>query len=172
MPRLVAMARSGETFITLRERYGLWLHLPPGAGGSGPIDEADAERAVGDHGFARIDRDFDTWAKLDAFRLEEAAKFAPPVVIDPAGLDGEDVLRMLRVARRWTSEGEGNRSRHLLLKLLRVPAASADAALHDQVVAALEAVEETATVASIRRQPTDPRKVEARRRWSSVRPAA
>lgn len=170
MPTLVAMARSGETFITRRERHGLWLHLPPGAGGAGPVDEAAAERAVADHGFLRFDQQFETWAELDDFRQQEAAKFAPPVVIDPAELDAEDVERMLGVARRWAADGEAGQSRRLLLRLLRVPVVTPGTGAHDQILAALEALGDPRNVVQL--QPTDPLKVEARRRWADVVTAA
>ena len=172
MPTLVAMSRSGETFITRSKRHPLWLHLPPGAGGSGPLDEAGAERAVADHGFVRIDKDFATWDDLDAFRQEEAANFAPPVAIEPAGLDAEDVQEMLDVARRWSTEGEPGQSRRLLLRLLLVPAARAEADLQDRIVAALEALDEPDLGLRLRQLPTDPLKLAARRRYAGVDAAA
>lgn len=172
MPTLVAMARSGETFITRRERYGLWLHLPAGAGGAGPIDEKAAERAVADHGFTRINQDFETWDELECFRQREAAKFAPPLEIDPAELDGEDVLRMLDVARRWSTEGDLSRSRRLLHRLLRVPVVVARTDLHDELVAALEDLDEADVVVLVREAPSDPLKAEARRRYTGEAVAA
>lgn len=172
MPVLVAMARSGETFVTRRDRYGLWLHLPPGARGAGPVNEAEVERAIADHGFVRIDREFATWIELDDFRQREAATFAPPVEIDAAALDVEDVRRMLTVAHRWAAEGRVGQSRRLLVKLLRVPAARRDDDLNLQLAMALEALEDAALVVPLREQPTDERKVAARNRWLNVVAAA
>jgi len=172
MPPLVAMAPSGETFISRSKRHGLWIHLPPGAGGTGPLDAASADRAVADHGFIQIDRDFDTWDQLEGFRQEEAAKFAPPVVIDPADLDDEDVREMLEVARRWMVEGEASQSRRLLLRLLLVPATLADVELHAEIVAALSALSEAAPGLRLRGEPTDPRLLAARRRYDGVVAAA
>lgn len=172
MPTLVAMARSGETFITRSDRDGLWLHMPSGAGGAGPINETTAHQAVADHGFTKVDRDFATWAELEDFRQQEAAKFAPPVEIDPADLDDEDVREMLEVARRWATEGETERSRRLLLKLLLVPVAVTDISLRRNLVAALESLGATGTVVNLRDDPTDPTMIDARRRLADVVAAA
>lgn len=172
MPRLVAMARSGEAFVTSDDRHGLWLHMPPGAGGAGLIDEASVERAVAYHDFTRIDRDFETWAELDEFRQREAAKFAPPVEIDPAELDAEDVRDMLGVARRWATEGEAAQSNRLVRRLLTVPAAVANTDLLEEVVAALSWADESSLVVRLRQVPTDTRKSEARRRYMGEAVAA
>jgi len=119
---LVAMAPSGETFVTREANGRVWLHQPEGAGGAGPIDEATVARAVTDHGFDRIEQDFDGWAALDAFRQERAALVTPPVVVDRDALDLDDVEEMVAVARRWVDEGDGARARRLAFALLRVPA--------------------------------------------------
>lgn len=168
MPTLVSMARSGETFITGDPTHGLWLHLPPGAGGSGPLDEASAARAVADHGFVPIDREFATWAELDVFRQAQAAAAVPEVVVDRDNLTANDVARLLRVARRWISREEGSRARRLTFELLRLPVVL-DPDLHDQVVSLLE--ELMAGVPQFLRRPTaDPRTPEAVRRL--LQPAA
>ena len=90
---LVAMAPSGETFITRDSSGRLWLHQPEGAGGAGPIDETSAMRAVADHGFEPVDRQFADWASLDDFRPRRAAQATPAVVVDINAFDLEDVDR-------------------------------------------------------------------------------
>lgn len=135
---LVSMAPSGETFIA-RDRSGrLWLYQPEGAGGAGPIDEALAERAVADHGFDHVDRGFATWADLDQFRQEQAARVTPDVMIDRDGFDRHDVERLLGVAKRWIARGEGHLARRLVTELLRVPAVRSDPELLDKLVSVVE----------------------------------
>ncbi len=115
MIMLIAMAPSGETFITRDGNGRVWLHQPEGAGGAGPIADAVAERAVADHGFDRIDEEFETWAALDEFRQARAARVTPAVIVDRNALDLDDVERLLGVGKRWRAEGQGARARRLVL---------------------------------------------------------
>ncbi len=173
MPTLVSMARSGETFITHDERHGSWLHIPPGAGGAGPITGALAARAVSDHGFVAVNRQFSSWAELDDFRQQEAARFAPPVVIDPGTFDREDVAELLEVARRWTVEGDGLRARRLATQLLRAPVVFEDETLRDGVASLFERLDDVSS--PLRRSweaSGDEMKAAAHRRMEDLVPAA
>ena len=167
---LVAMAPSGETFITRDSGGRLWLHQPEGAGGAGSIDEARARRAVADHGFEPVDREFADWASLDEFRQQQAAQVTPAVVVEVDAFDLEDVDRLLAVGRDWKDEGDLTGAWRLVVELLRVPAVRADAATHETLVgflAELSKPEDGPSPAS-----TSPVKARARERWHQVTNAA
>lgn len=164
MPALVSMARSGETFVTRDPLHGLWLHLPPGARGSGPLDEEAAARAVVDHGFVPIEREFATWAELDDFRQARAAEAVPDVVVDRDQLTADDIAGMLRVAGTWIAREEGHRARRLAFELLRVPVVRADPDLYDQVISMLQELTGGTVAPLLQRPPSDPLTPEAVRR--------
>jgi len=170
MITLLAMAPSGETFITRHGRGRVWLHQPEGAGGAGPIADTVVERAVADHGFDRIDQDFETWAALDEFRQARAARVTPPVVVDRDALDLDDVRWLIGVGERWRAKGEGARARRLVLELMRVPAVLGDAESHELLVTCLEQVDEPPIV--VASAPSSPLKARAQERWQVLQNAA
>ncbi len=134
---LVAMARSGETFV-VRDPWGqLWLIAPAAAGGTTTASDELVQRAIGLHGFRRVERSFDSWEELDACRQELAAEVTPSVVVDVDHLDADDVREMLAVAFEWQSEGQLDRVRRLVASLLRLPVVRQDTALNEEVVALL-----------------------------------
>ena len=167
---LVAMAPSGETFITRDSGGRLWLHQPEGAGGAGPIDEASAKRAVADHGFEPVDREFADWASLDDFRQQRAARVTPAVVVDVDAFDLDDIHRLLAVGREWKDEGDLTGAWRLVRELLRVPAVRADARAYETLVDFLEELSKPEDSPSP--APTSPVKARARERWQQVTNAA
>src|SRR4051794_9434772 len=167
---LVAMAPSGETFITRDSGGRLWLHQPEGAGGAGPIDQESALRAVADHGFEPLDREFADWASLDDFRQERAAQVTPAVVVNVNAFDLEDVDRLLAVGRDWKDEGDLTGAWRLVRELLRVPAVRADATALETLadfLAELSKPQDGPPPVS-----TSPAKARARERWQRVTNAA
>ncbi|MPV48619.1 hypothetical protein GCG21_01050 [Pseudactinotalea sp. HY160] len=63
---LVAAARYGEVYIS-RDADGTYRrHTPYRPGAPIEIGIAEVEWAIGEHGLDRIDREFDTWAALEA----------------------------------------------------------------------------------------------------------
>lgn len=166
---LVAMAPSGEALV--RDPDGrLWLLQPEGAGGSRPLSPETASYVIPRAGLKPIDRDFESWAELDAWRNEKAARITPGVTVDRDALDGTDVERLLGVARRWAAAGEGNRARQLVFELLRVPALLGDPVLHDGVVAFAQSLAQP-PVEVVAPPPADPLKAAARHRWQQQRAA-
>jgi hypothetical protein len=164
------MAPSGEVFITLDSGGRQWLHQPEGAGGDGPVDDETVLRAIADHGFDRIDREFPDWAALDAFRQERAALVTPPVVVDQDAFDLTDVAELLSVGREWKAEGDVSGAWRLVIELLRVPAVRADTAVHESLVVFLAELSKP-ELGPAPGSPS-PAKDRARKRWQQVKNAA
>lgn len=171
MPTLVAMAPSGETFISTTSTRGPWLHVAPGAQGAGPIEPADVDRAVADHGFIRVDRAFATWTELDDDRNRRAAEAIAPVEIDVDELDRDDIDELLGVAERWLGQHERARAGRLVTRLLRASVVKSSPALLDAISAILERATES-TTSSYVRSAEDPVKQMAHRRWDTLELAA
>jgi hypothetical protein len=115
---LVAMPRSGETFLA-RDAFGtLWLYPPEGAGESMVVDESAIEEAVRRHDWDRIDATFDTWEELDADRQRRAAELAPFRDLGIADYDSVDVHRLVDGARTFAQEGDHVAARTVLHRLL------------------------------------------------------
>ena len=104
---LVAMPPSAEVFIA-RDDGVLWLVSPPGAGGPERVNEEIVERAVAQHGFERIDQDFDGWAELDAERQRRAGEEMPEVQVDLEHFDAEDVEGLLGALESRPRPGPGS----------------------------------------------------------------
>jgi hypothetical protein len=169
MPVLVAMAQSGETFISCTPERGYWLHLPAGAGGSGPIDEATVQRSIAEHGFVRVDEEYASWPQLDQ-GIQDRTQ-SPAVIVDQNLLDVEDIVDLLDVAQQWIVNDEGQRASHLVSNLLRIPIVRRDDALFEKVTAIL--LELTGTpLTSVRRLSLRPIQAAARYRWGTLRAAA
>lgn len=173
MPRLMSMARSGETFITHDDRRGYWLHLPEGAGGAGPISASDAARAVRDHGFVPVERDFTSWPDLDDFLEAEAATLGPIASPDPTTFDRTDVEELLAIAREWLVTGEGPRAQRLVTQLFRAPVSLSQPDLRDELLGLLDRLGTTTPVLRSERSAAhDPVKAAAHRRWEHLELAA
>ena len=168
MPRLVAMAPSGETYISFTPDRGYWLHVPVGARGAGPINESMVEQAVALHGFERLGVDVGTWEELKQAVEEHTT---PPPEIEDATFDAVDVREMLHVARQWAAEGEGDRARRLVVELLKVPTVRSDDHLYDAVVAMLGSLDGAEPVVGLRLSGV-PENAEARQRFRDLVPAA
>jgi len=160
---LLAMAPSGETFIVRHPNGQVWLIQPAGAGEPELVDEEVVARAVADHGFHRLDEEFESWADLDDFRQRRAAEVTPEVIVDRDALDLDDVRQFLDAGRRWVADGEGPLALSLALELLRVPVVRADPQALDSVVSFLETL--NAAPPDIHSQPTTPLQSAARDRW-------
>ena len=163
---LVCMAPSGETFITRNDRGLLWLHQPVGAGGAGPVDEATARIAVAEHGFDRVEREFESWDALDQYRLERAARVTPPVAVDREALDLHDVHRLLGVAERWAAGGDEVGARELVFELLKVPVVREDDATYEQLLGFLSGLVQPSRIGGP--PPSDPLKIRAREAWKQA----
>jgi len=132
---LVAMPRSGETFLVRDASGTLWLFPPDGAGESVVVGESAIEEAVRRHNWDRIDATFDTWQALDADRQRRAAALAPGRDIGIADYDAVDVRRILDGARATAQEGEPAAARTMLHRLLReVTLLREDDGLYDEVM--------------------------------------
>lgn len=161
---LLALAPSGETLM-VRDRSGrIWLIRPPGAGPSQLVDVPVVERAIADHGFLRIEQDFENWETLEAYRQERAAEIMPGVAVSRHALDSEDVRRLLGVARRWITDDRGPQARALALELLRTNAARQDINLHEELVSFLADMNELRP--DFVSEPATPLQASARQRWS------
>ncbi len=163
---LVCMAPSGETFITRNERGLLWLHQPVGAGGAGPVSEATARIAVVEHGFDRVEREFESWDALDEYRLERAAQVTPPIVVDRDAFDVDDVRELLGVAERWAAGGDDVGARELVFELLKVPVVREDDATYEQLLGFLGRLVRPRPIDVP--LPSDPRKRRAREAWKQA----
>jgi hypothetical protein len=167
---LIAIAPSGAVLV-VRDRDGrLWLYPPEGAGVPRMLDDRLAEQVIARQGLKRVDREFGTWAELDEFREEYAAQTAPDVKIDVAGLDAEDVEGFLAVAERWLADGDLDRSRRLLVRLLRVPALGENADTYERLVTMLEGFDAPPRPA-LRSEPRTPLQEAARERFDMARAA-
>lgn len=160
------MAPSGETFLARDRRGQVWLYQPVGAGEPRVVDEALTQRAIADHGFDRVDQEFETWQALDAYRRAHAVPLGPNVQLDRDDLDRENVERFLGVAQRWVAGGEARRARKLVLRLLRLPVVRGDAEVQERLLALLDEFEEP----PVRVEPAqlDPLKRAARERWERL----
>jgi len=137
---LLAMASSGDTYLA-RDPAGLiWLFQPLGAGEPRVVELDAVERAVAFHGFDPIDREFPTWADLDDFVEEQAARTAPDATIDRQSMDLADVERLLAVVAAWAEEGAGDQAMGAALALLEVPAVLDDPATHRRIVGFLRSL--------------------------------
>lgn len=167
---LLAMAPSGETFFARDSSERVWLIQPEGAGPPRTVDDRLVQRAVADHGFERVEREFSTWPELDDFRQALATRVTPDQIIDRDAFDLEDLRLLIDVAQRWVAEGEGRRARRLALELLRVPAIVADLETHEWLVSFIESLDEPR--AGLRSVPSTSRQSAARARWQALDDAA
>jgi hypothetical protein len=166
---LVAMTRSGATLV-LRDRVDrLWLYPPEGAGRPRVVSPELADQVIARQDMERVDRDFQSWQDLDEFRQERASALTPTTIVDLQALDPDDIESLLGVAERWRAEGDAERARRLVIKLLGTPVARADEALHARLLALLERLEEPRL--DIRPGPRTPRQAAARERWQQPRAA-
>jgi len=131
---LVAMPRSGETFL-VRDASGTLWHFPPaGAGEATAVSESAIDEAVRRHNWDRIDATFDTWGALDADRQRRAAALAPGRDIGIVDYDAVDVRRILSGACARAQAGEPGAARAMLHRLLReVTLVREDCELHDEI---------------------------------------
>lgn len=135
---LVAMPRSGETFLVRDASGTLWLVPPDGAGEPMAVDESAVEDAVRRHDWDLIDVAFDTWAALDADRQRRAAELAPGRDIGIADYDAVDVRRILDGARDAAGAGDHAGARTMLHRLLReVDLVREDGELFDTITSML-----------------------------------
>jgi hypothetical protein len=166
---LVAMSPAGSTLV-LRDRGDrLWHYPPEGVGRPRVIDSNLAEREIARGDLERLEREFESWEDLDAFRQERAAQMTPGEVVDVESLDLHDVELMLGVARQWLADGEGDRARALALRLLRVPAVRSDADANDRLVGFIEKLGRPDL--RLRSEPTTTLQARAYERWELPRAA-
>lgn len=69
---LLAMAPSGESYMVSDAADRVWSIRPPGAGEPRMVETEMVDIAIAKHGFERVDREFQSWAEADRFRLERA----------------------------------------------------------------------------------------------------
>jgi hypothetical protein len=143
---LVAMPRSGETFL-MRDAAGtLWLFPPEGAGQPKVVGESAIDDAVRRNDWGRIDAEFDSREALDADRQRRAAQLAPGRDIGIADYDAEDVQRILAGARNSIDEGDTEVARTMLNRLLsEVRLVQNDSGLRDEIVALLASAKQSTT---------------------------
>jgi hypothetical protein len=134
---LVAMSRGGDTFVVRRADGSLWLHVPEGGAGAGPIDHDGVDRAVVDHGFVVVNEEFEAWPKVVA-RVRE---LSAPATLTLQAITHADVVRYLPTLREDAADS-ALRVRVIdeALSYLKVPGVYDDAeltrALHDIIEAA------------------------------------
>ncbi len=166
---LLASSPAGTTLV-LRDRAGrLWLYPPVAAGQPRELDVEQAERVIAHGELERVERTFGSWAELDAFRQARAAAATPQEAVDVEKFDLQDVELMLGVARELLSEGESERARLLVLRLLRAPAAKSDRDAYEQLLDFLEGLERPSL--SPAAQPPSSYQQKARERWELARAA-
>lgn len=163
---LLAMAPSGETYLARDRAERVWLFQPIGAGEPEIVDPSLVGRAVAHGGFDRVDRDFESWDDLDRFLNDRASLVVQEFVRDPSELDSHDVARLLAVARSWMDDGHHRRATQTALALLSLPAARADVAVHDRLVALL--VELGQPSPRWRSEPKTDAQRAVRERWDSL----
>lgn len=168
---LVAMAPSGEALVVRDEAGRLWLIQPEGAGGRRSLTPDEALQVVAGAGFDRIDRRFDSWPELDAWRNQRAGAITPAVVVDRDALNRGDVERLLTVAKELASGGEGSRARRLAFELLRLPVVLGHPDLHDAMVSFAQSLDLTPVVPQAR-PAGNGLHAAARARWRTLTPAA
>lgn len=165
---LIAMDPSGASLVLCDGHGRVWLYPPEGTGGPRVIEFDAAEEIIAWQDMERIDREFASWAELEAFRQERAARLTPETVADVEAFDLEDVEELVAVAEGWHDDGDTDQARKLVVRLLRAPVARADPAAYDLLLAALESLEPLADSSG---QPTHPR-AEARPRLKELPRAA
>ena len=135
---LVAMPRSGETFLVRDASGTLWLVPPAGAGTALAVDDSAIDEAVRRHNWDRIDAAFDSWEALDTDRRARAAQLAPLRNTGVADYDAEDVRRIIDGARGRLEAGEVGAARAMLHRLLREVRTARDSNdLYDEIMGLL-----------------------------------
>jgi hypothetical protein len=164
---LLAMAPSGETFLVRDRQQTIWLVLPPGAGLPQQASSEDVDDAVAGHGWDRIEREYPSWADLDAGRQQLVASRGPQARVDVSRFDAEDVRRVLGVVAGWRQGGDIVRARRVLHRLQReAPVVRQQDELYVAINEALDELDamspEPPPIAL--RSTNDPRYIEARDR--------
>lgn len=165
---LLAMSSAGTTLV-LRDRAGQrWLY-PPAGGQPRKLDAEHAERLIAHGELVPVEQDFDSWVELDAFRQARAAEAMPSQAVDVERFDRHDLELMLSVAREMRSEGDSERARLLVLRLLRAPDATSDRDVYEELLGFLERLEHPSL--ALVEQPSTPIQQKARERWGVARAA-
>ena len=108
---LLAMPRSGEAVLARDEHQRIWLIRFVLHYDDEPATQYDVDAAVAKHGWERVDRNFDSWAELDEYRLNRAREgvdnLAGPDIANLTRAGVQVILRQIRkagVERRQSSE--------------------------------------------------------------------
>lgn len=165
---LLAMSSAGTTLVLCDRAGQRWLY-PPANGQPRKLDAEQAERLIAHGELVRVERDFDSWADLDAFRQARAAEAMPSQAVDVELFDRHDIELMLNVARELLSEGDSERARLLVLRLLRAPVVTSDRDLYEQLLGFLDRLERPPL--SLAAQPPTPLQQKAHERWGLARAA-
>jgi hypothetical protein len=166
---LVAMAPSGATLVVRDTDNRMWLCPSPGAGRSHVIDPERVEQAIAYGDLERINQDFVDLEELDAFRQERARRVTPQTIVDIDAFDAHDVEELLEVAEGLLTEGDVDRPRKLVVRLLRTPVARSDVEVNERLVGFLERLERP--VVALRSSPRTKLQMAARERLLQPRAA-
>lgn len=161
---LVAMPRSGEVFIVRDNRGEQWLISPPGAGDPQRVDDEVVERAIVDHGFARIEESFVSWAALDDDRQRRAGIGLTATRLEVDGFDAEDIRQLMRALHRSRERGEIPRARRVAHRLLSAPVLHQDLDLFRGLVEFLEELDAIRAPSPASVADDDPERAPARQR--------
>jgi hypothetical protein len=89
--------------------------------------------------------------------------------VDIEALDLNDLESLLSVAFRWVRDGEAERARRLIHRLLRTPSVRSDTEMHDRLIDVLERFDTPRL--DLRPEPCTPLQAAARERWLQPRAA-
>ncbi len=134
MFRLVAMAPSGDVFISQLENGRFWLHLPHSVRGGGPLERADVDRIVLNASLDLVDLTFNTWKELDAARLRRAADGVVEVVHDADEWTAYDAQQAVETVDEWIAGGDLESVGALCRQLLALDVVRHDDALYTAVL--------------------------------------